>query len=143
MARLIQTSIAIAAPPERVWAVLMDFADYPSWNPFIQSLQGEARVGAPLTATITPPGRNPQTFHPTIIALEPQRVFAWRGTLPIPGLFTGEHRFVLERSAAGTVFTQSERFTGVLVPLVGRILAVTEQGFHAMNEALKARAEDA
>ncbi|MBS1116012.1 MAG: hypothetical protein H6Q87_396, partial [candidate division NC10 bacterium] len=38
----ISTSIDIAAPVERVWAVLMDFPAYSRWNPFIVALVGSA-----------------------------------------------------------------------------------------------------
>ena len=40
-----------------------------------------------------------------------------------------------------TRYSQSEVFHGVLVPLTGGLLAATQQGFEAMNTALKARAE--
>jgi hypothetical protein len=143
VARVIETSVLIAAPPSHVWSVLTDFDAYPSWNPFIRSLAGDKRVGANLEAVIAPPGQKAQTFRPVVVEIVPERVFRWRGTLPIPGLFTGEHRFELATEASGTRFTQSERFTGLLVPLLGGILAATERGFRAMNEELKARAEDA
>ena len=35
--------IEIAAPPERVWAVLTDFAAYGEWNPY-QTIEGELKV---------------------------------------------------------------------------------------------------
>lgn len=142
MARIIKTEVLIGAPPSRVWSVLMDFGAYPSWNPFILSLSGEQRLGGKLEAVIAPPGHAPQTFRPVVVEFVPQRVFCWRGTLPIPGLFTGEHRFSLDPQGEGTRFTQSEAFSGILVPFVGGVLAATEDGFRAMNEKLKARSEN-
>lgn len=141
MARAIETSVLIAASPARVWTVLMDFDAYPVWNPFIRSLSGEQRIGGGLKAVIELPGGKPQTFRPVVTELVPERMFCWRGTLPIPGLFTGEHRFALGVEGPNTRFTQSEAFSGLLVPFVGGILAATERGFHAMNEKLKTRAE--
>jgi hypothetical protein len=57
----------------------------------------------------------------------------------MPGLFDGRHSFTLERIDGGTRLTQEETFTGALVPLIG--LTKTEEGFRAMNEALRDRAE--
>ncbi|MFN3625057.1 MAG: SRPBCC family protein [Hyphomicrobium sp.] len=141
MSRTIMTSTAIAAPAARVWDVLMDFARYPEWNPFVRSIKGTARVGETLEVVIQPPGRKPGTFRPVVIEVQPERSFVWRGSLPIPGLFAGEHRFTLEYAAGGTLFHQSEGFSGLLVPFVGSILDATEAGFQNMNAALKTRAE--
>jgi len=69
------------------------------------------------------------------------RSFEWRGSLPIPGLFVGAHRFEIGPVGAGVRLEQSERFSGMLVPFVGNVLRATELGFRNMNEALKARAE--
>jgi len=72
----------------------------------------------------------------------PGQEVRWRGSLPIPGLFTGEHYFRLEPQAGGsTRFVHGENFSGLLLPVLGGILAATQQGFEAMNAALKARAE--
>ena len=51
---LIETEIEIAASPERVWSILMDFPAYPEWNPFIRSLSGVAKPGEKLRAFIQP-----------------------------------------------------------------------------------------
>jgi hypothetical protein len=141
VAKSIETAITIAAPKARVWAVLMDFARYPEWNPFIRSLEGTARVGETLDVFIQPPGQKVSRFRPRVVEVEPERNFAWRGALPIPGLFAGEHRFALDEVAGGTLFRQSEGFSGLLVPFVGSILKATEAGFQSMNAALKVRAE--
>ena len=61
----------------------------------------------------------------------------------MPGLFDGEHCFVIEPHGADRVrFVQHEAFTGLLVPLVPKTMESNiRQGFEAMNLALKARAE--
>jgi hypothetical protein len=60
----------------------------------------------------------------------------------VPRIFDGEHSFQIEQIGEGRVrFVQAERFTGALVPLVGRTLEPTRRGFEAMSEALKRRAE--
>ena len=141
MAKSIQTAISIAAPRARVWTVLMDFARYPEWNPFIRRLQGAPRVGETLDAFIQPPAHKISRFRPRVVEIDSERTFAWRGALPIPGLFTGVHRFALGDEAGGTRFEQSEDFSGLLVPLFGSILTATELGFKNMNAALKVRSE--
>ena len=141
MGRRIDTSIDIGAPRERVWAVLLDFAAYPQWNPFIKKISGRVLVGETLEALIEPPGRAAQTFRPTVIRVDPEFGFAWQGSLPIPGLFTGEHVFALSNIAGGTRFDHSESFSGLLVPMLGGVLRDSEIGFRAMNEALRQRAQ--
>jgi len=60
----------------------------------------------------------------------------------LPGLFDGEHRFVLEPHEGGTKFTQAEKFRGLLVPLMWKsMLPKTKRGFEMMNQALKQRCE--
>lgn len=141
----LRTEIEIDAPAERVWAMLVDFAAYPSWNPFIVSLEGSLALDAPLVARMRPPGGRSMTFKPHVIAVEPNARFAWRGSLPIPGLFAGEHRFELSVLGPSRVrFVHAERFSGLLVSLLRKSLdGDTRAGFVAMNAALKARAEAA
>jgi uncharacterized protein YndB with AHSA1/START domain len=52
----ISHEIEIDASPEAVWAVLVDTASYPEWNPFVRKLDGELREGARLEVRIAPPG---------------------------------------------------------------------------------------
>lgn len=41
----LQTEVEINAGPERVWAILSDFASYPEWNPFIRFIRGVPEKG--------------------------------------------------------------------------------------------------
>jgi hypothetical protein len=140
--RELRSEIAIDAPPERVWQVLTAFGAYPEWNPFIRSIEGEAKVGSRLKIRIEPPGARGMTFRPTVRAAEPARELRWIGRLLLPGLADGEHRLALEPLAGGrSKFIQSERFSGLLVGRLRGTLAATERGFEQMNEALKCRVE--
>ena len=138
----LHTEIQIEASPEIVWETLLDFAAYPDWNPFIVSLEGTAKTGSKLRARIEPPVGKGMTFRPTVTAVEPGRYFEWLGTLGIKGLMDGRHQFRIEAVDGGTRFTQSEEFTGLLVPLLARTLDKgTPAGFELMNQAIKDRAE--
>jgi hypothetical protein len=139
----IETQIEINAPAERVWSLLMDFPSYPRWNPFIRSIDGNPMVGQSLNVLIQPPGSKAMRFRPTVLKVEPNREFRWKGKLLVPGLFDGEHYFKLEpKPGGGLVFRQGEMFSGLLVPLLKRSLdGATKQGFIAMNEALGREAE--
>jgi len=138
------TQIEIDAPAERVWSVLIDFASYPRWNPFIRSIEGTLEAGQSLKVFIQPPGARGMHFRPTVLAVQPNRELRWKGKLLLPGLFDGEHYFKLETKpgGGGLIFHQGEIFSGILVPLFRRSLdGATKQGFVAMNEALKREAE--
>lgn len=139
----IRTETQIDAPAERVWAILTDFDAYPSWNPFMRRISGEARRGRTLYVRSEPPGTRPITIRATVLNVEPQRELRWLGRVLLPGLFDGEHVLEIERLDGGSVrFVQRERVIGLAVPILQRFVeAHLRAGFEAMNEALKVRAE--
>jgi hypothetical protein len=138
----IQTEILINTDISTVWGVLMNFESYPKWNPFITSISGEPTLGNRLTVSINPPGGKGMTFKPNILTLESYKEFRWKGKLGINGIFDGEHFFILQYlDKYTTKFIQGEKFSGLLVPLVGRMLDNTEKGFQLMNESIKHECE--
>jgi hypothetical protein len=140
--RELTTMVEIEAGPDEVWEVLTDFASFPEWNPFIVEVDGAPTTGERLEVTMSPPGGSRMTFRPTVTESSPHEVFEWLGTVLIRGLFDGRHRFELTPTGTGTRLTQSEEFSGLLVPLLWKKLDVgTRAGFEAMNEALRARVE--
>jgi hypothetical protein len=139
----IHTEIEIDAPAERVWQVLNDFAAYPEWNPFVRRGEGEVKVGARLHVFIQPSGGKGMSFRPKVLVADPGRELRWLGHFWVPGLFDGEHSFGIEPLGEGRVrFIQRERFGGLLLPLLWRMLeGDTRRGFEEMNRALKVRCE--
>jgi hypothetical protein len=143
MSPQLHTEIAIEATAERVWEILTDFAAYPAWTAFIPCISGPGTVGSRLDLQMRPPGGRGMQFRPTVLAAAPSQELRWLGQLGVPGLFDGEHRFLIEPLGTNRVrFVQEERFTGLLAPLVLRFIERgTRRGFEAMNHALKTRAE--
>ena len=138
----IQTEILINTDITKVWDVLMNFDNYPKWNPFITSISGERKLGSRLTVSINPPGGKGMTFKPNILTLEANKEFRWKGKLGINGIFDGEHYFILESVDKDiTKFIHGEKFSGLLVPLVGKMLDKTKKGFQIMNESIKNECE--
>ena len=140
---LLRTEIDINASGERVWRALTDFSAYGEWNPFITSISGEVRRGARLKVRVQPSGGRGMTFRPTVLAADRNRELRWVGRLLFPGIFDGEHAFLITPLENGRVrLRQQETFRGLLVPLLRRLLdGQTRAGFEAMNRALKERAE--
>ena len=138
----IETEIIIDVKPERVWDVLTNFEKHPEWNPFIRSIEGNKKVGERLIVTIQPAIGRKMVFKPLVISFSVNRELKWKGTLGMEGIFDGEHYFILEQTNDGTTkLIHGERFSGILVGLLGGMVDKTREGFEAMNLSLKAECE--
>jgi hypothetical protein len=138
----IATAIEIDAPPARVWQVLVDLPAYREWNPFIVEAAGDVAVGESLSLEMALPGREAMTIEPRLLVVEPGRELRWRGRLFLPGLFDGEHAFLLTELPGGrTRLDHVEDFAGLLLPLAKRLIHDdTLQAFRALDAALARRA---
>ncbi|MGH2588071.1 MAG: SRPBCC family protein [Dehalococcoidia bacterium] len=144
MTRSVHAEIDIAAPPERVWGILTDFAAFPRWNPFVRRATGDLREGDRLTIGLRLFRGPLTTFKPTVTRVEPNRELRWLAHLLTPGLLDTVRIFRIVPQNDGSVrFIQHEDCTGTLAAplfalgLGGRI----RRGYLAMNRALKAQAE--
>jgi hypothetical protein len=138
----IATSIEIDATPARVWEVLVDLPAYREWNPFIVEAAGELAVGETLSLRMALPGWEPLTIEPRLLVVAPERELRWRGRLVVPGLFDGEHAFVLTPlPGERTRLDHTESFGGLLLPLAKRLIHdATAESFRALDAALAERA---
>ena len=136
----VSTEVEIDASAERVWQVLTDFPSFPEWNPLILGFEGgpgaAARVAVQLKGI---------KIRLKLLKVEPNRELRWVGHLLTPGIFDGEHYFVIEPMPDGRArLVQGERFTGFLVPLVSLVglFSRTSRWYDGMNRALKKRVEE-
>lgn len=132
------TEIQIAAPPEKVWAVLTALPDWGAWNPFVVRVEGELVVGTTLTNTLAMPGRKAMVTKPKVLKADGTEL-RWKGRLLIPGLFDGEHYFQLRAHAGGTAFVHGEIFSGLLIGMLN--FDEVRACFESLNRGLKVRAE--
>jgi hypothetical protein len=136
----IVTQIEIGAPVARVWQVITDLPRWSEWNPLMKA-SGVPEAGSRIAIEVALPGRKPVRFKPRITVLQPNVELRWRGHMFVPGLFDGEHGFLL--SALGPKkchLDHFERFNGLLVARLLDEKAI-RLGFTAMNRALKREAE--
>jgi hypothetical protein len=138
----IVTTIDVAASRQEVWRLLVSFDEWPSWHPSIKRFEGSPTPGARLRFTArSPEGGGQVTLRPTLLVAEPARLLRWRGHFLVPGLFDATHEFTLRDWEAGTELTQRERFSGLLLPLMSRVVARTRRDNGRADLALKLRLE--
>lgn len=99
-----EAEITIAAPPEKVWAVLMDTDTYPDWNPTFVEVSGPYKVGAKISSRIRKPDGVFVDMRPTVKALVPNRELRQGGGLP--GVLTYNHVWRLQPIEGGTFVQQ-------------------------------------
>jgi hypothetical protein len=104
----------IAAPPEVVWAILVDAAGYPSWNSTVISLGGTIELGQTieLVSRVDPE----RTFELVVTELAPAQRMVWSDG---SNMFKGVRTFTLApRGDGGTDFTMKEAFTGHMIGFI-------------------------
>ncbi|GHE23706.1 SRPBCC domain-containing protein [Sphingobacterium griseoflavum] len=139
----IEQQIEIQATIDQVWSVFTDFQAYEAWSPTIHFLSDPPKEGRSVKVRLLQPDGKQITMQPQVLRLSPAKELRWRGRLFLPGVFDGEHYFILKSLPDGsTQFIQGEHFSGVLVPLLKKmILGPTVAGFIAFNKSLKERVE--
>ena len=139
----IKTETIIYSTPEKIWAILTQFENYPNWNPFIKYITGNVKVNNKIEVKIETPGTKGMVFKPKVLAFETNEELRWLGHLLFPGIFDGEHLFkIIDNKNGSCTFTQVENFKGLLVPFLKHQLNNnTKKGFEKMNEKLKEIAE--
>lgn len=139
----VRSEIEINSYPESVWRILIDFAAYDQWNPFINKIIGPPTEGSKIDIYIeTPSGKN-RKYSPRITKVQEGRELRWFGKSSLPGFLNAEHIFIIEELQPERVrFIQRELFDGLLTRVFGKgVDTDIRQGFQDMNDALKKRAE--
>lgn len=139
----IDTSITINAAGEHVWEKLTDFAAYPEWNPMIVRMDGQAKLGSKAKFVVRQLSGKLLNLKARFKRIDPARQLRWLGGLP--GIFRGEHYFVIESTGENScVFRHGEVFSGLLIPLLKLFLEFKGRPLYlALNNALRSEVEGA
>lgn len=139
--KTIEATVDIEASPEAVWAVLMDWTAYPSWNPFIRAITGKPKVGSRIDVSIgLPIGTVPITA--TVTRLRPGAEITWHSSLPLSGLLDRDHIITLVAQPNGCKLMQTQTFDGIFAPAISVVAdGLARSGLDRMNAALKTKFE--
>jgi len=129
--------IGIGASSATIWSILTDAAGYGRWNSTVERLEGVVREGE--TLKIHVPG-TARVFTPKVTGVVVGERMTWADG--IAGVFKGVRQFELTpRPDGSTDFAMSERFSGAMLPLVGRLLPDFKPIFEAYAGDLREEAE--
>jgi hypothetical protein len=136
----ISSTIEIAATPERVWAVLTDFAGYPAWNPVFCEASGELAVGSHITLkTIQPRNDRIMTVKVKVVAARPAAELRWESR--VLGVSSSKRSFILSPDGHRTQLTQTGSYQGLFTSFSAKVISRIRTNFDAINEAVKEQAE--
>jgi hypothetical protein len=128
----------IAAPPDRVWAILSDARRLEDGFG-ITRIEGNLSPGATIKVfSEVSPGR---AFPVRVTTFTAPARMVWTGGMPL-GLFKGVRTFSLTPlPRTGTRFTMEEVFSGPFSGLIGRSMPDLQPSFETFATALKRNAE--
>ena len=140
MAIHIERTINISAPPERVWAVMMDVERWPEWTESMKSVErldsGEFGVGSKARVKIR---RSPSANVWTVTELTPNRSFTWETN---SGGVKGIATHIIEPDSNDSKVTLTVDLSGIFATLFGPMIAgASRQNVEMEAEGLKRRAE--
>jgi hypothetical protein len=138
----IEHRIGVRAPAEAIWAVISDIGGWKDWNPLYPRAEGALRIGSQLDLDLALPGQPIRAIKPVILDWVPNDQIHWRLSM-LGGLVRTIRYIEIEiLTETGCIFSNGEVFSGYLGPTVAkRMRPAIRQGFVAMGEAVKARAE--
>jgi uncharacterized protein YndB with AHSA1/START domain len=117
-----RNELEIPAPPERVWAVLTAFDQWPTWNTEVKSMEfaGSVARGSEFRWKA-----GPGTITSRIERAEPPLLIAWTGkTLGIKAI----HFWMLESQNGSTLVRTEESYDGLVARILRRSLQKTLDG---------------
>ncbi len=136
--RFYEASATIAATPDAVWAVLVDGANWSSWDSGVDAVEGRIAPGEKITIrSQAAPGR---AFPVRVTSFEPPAQLTFSGGMPL-GLFRGVRTYTLSPDSGRTSFHLREEYTGPMLPLIWRSMPDLGPSFEKFARGLKQRVE--
>ena len=131
-------SIVIRASVEKVWGILNDANNYPTWDLSMDRIEGKLALGETVKFFTK---LSAQAFPVKVTAFESNRKMVLTGGMPL-GLFKSERTHTLTANKDGTTtFHTEEIFSGLLLPVFGKNIPDLTENFRNFAVALKKQAE--
>ena len=139
----VEDRIGVQAPAEVIWDVIYDLERWAEWNPTYPKASGVIRIGELLTVTLALPGQAHQELRPRVLEWVPHEQLHRQLSMLGGMIKTLRYVEIQSLAEASCIVDNGEIFGGLMGPSLGRRMSrPVRQGFRAMTEALKARAEE-
>ena len=139
----IEHRIGVKAPADILWEILADVPRWPEWSTIYPRAAGVIGFGERLKLDILVPGHPPHAIEPVILEWAPRELIHWK-IKSLFGLLESVRFFEIDTlSETGCIFSNGEMFGGLLgpAPSARRLRGPLRQGFTALGEAMRDRAE--
>lgn len=136
--------VEINVPAAFVWDVLVDYPNYPQWNPYTVRVDTTLALGERIDLTLPNPDGSDGTFlnREYVRIVDPPHHLRYDTGQEMPGIFAVRDQWLTERGpdrcAYHTTDTISGKYADAVMQQTG---AWVKTGFDAVAHALKARAE--
>ncbi len=135
--------VEIAAPAAFVWDVLVDYANYPQWNPYTVHVTTTLAVGDPIDLTLPSPDGSDTTFvnREYVRVVDPPHHLRYDTGTELPGVFAVRDQWIDARADHCTYYTTdtiSGKYADQVIETTGEWV---QAGFDSVAHALKERAE--
>jgi uncharacterized protein YndB with AHSA1/START domain len=135
-------TVEIDAPAEFVWGVLLDYPNYPQWNPYTVSVATTLAVDAPIDLTLPKPDGSEGTWvsREYIRVVDPPRLLRYDTGDTFPGLLGTRDQLIAPIGSQRCSYRTCETFTGKYADAVFEAQgAWVKKGFDAVAHALRDR----
>jgi len=109
---IMEESVLIHAPLEKVWDVFVSFSCWADWNRVLTDIRSQSASltdGQGFSCSIGP-YLFPISISPVVTSVEPRRKIVW--TASMYGI-SSVHEFFFDETSEGVVIVSRERFTGI------------------------------
>lgn len=143
MAFVIDASLEIEAPAERVWRVITDFPRYAEWNPFLSACSSTLKPGEPIDLQVNLFAGGPRPQREWILTHTPGREFSYRmKPAPAGALRSRRSHTVTALGPHRCRYDSHFELAGWMQPLVSGLLGGRlKAGFAGMTAGIKSQAE--
>lgn len=129
----VHTELVIDASPQEIWDVLMDEEGYTTWNQVLVPISGTIEPGNSLTYNLIDPAGEILELQFKVVALNPLKLLNQKGG--IPGIFTFDHRYILEPIGTKTKLIIHEDFRGIAAPFLD--VGWVEEAYTELTRSLR------
>ncbi|MER3318473.1 MAG: SRPBCC domain-containing protein [Allomuricauda sp.] len=131
--------IAVKASKEKVWEVITNFENYPSWNSVLKmESNNNLIVGNKFKVTITQPNGKSSNFKAKAVSKNDFKSFSATQVVMLNWFFKATHSFIIEEvDEQNVVFIQKWELKGIIASLFRKKIFKELEIFKKMNRELK------